>query len=109
VPAEKIAEHAAKAHVEKREESYGFAHPAVSRPQRIVWIPEDTLELTKEEESGCKDAGVRVSRVNAVMDGMGKVEINDGGPPDMIWSLESPHRKYSRHRLQRHKSWLQAL
>ena len=81
---EKIAKHATEAQVEEEEESYGFAHPSISRPQRIVWIPQDTLGLTKEEESGCKEAGVRVSHVNAEMDETGKVEINDSGPPDMI-------------------------
>jgi calcium permeable stress-gated cation channel len=65
------------------EESYGFAHPAASRPQRIVWIPKDTLGLTEEEVSGCEEAGVRVSFVHAQIDETGKVGIN-GGPPDWI-------------------------
>ena len=68
---------------QEEEESYGFAQPAASRPQRIVWIPKDTLGLSMEEERACKEAGVMVSHVNAGMDETGKVRI-DGGPPDLI-------------------------
>ena len=68
---------------EEEFESYGFAHPAVSRPQRIVWVPKDTLGLTEEEVRGCEEAKVRVSFVNANLDETGKVDI-DGGPPDLI-------------------------
>ena len=68
---------------QEEEESYGFAHPAASRPQRIVWIPKDTLGLTEEEVNCCEEAGVRVSFVNAKIDETGKVGI-DGGPPDLI-------------------------
>jgi hypothetical protein len=64
-------------------ESYGFAHPAASRPQRIVWIPKDTLGLTEEEVRGCEEASVRVSFVDAKLDETGKVGI-DGGPPDLV-------------------------
>ncbi|KAJ7634798.1 hypothetical protein FB45DRAFT_474770 [Roridomyces roridus] len=41
----------------KSEEEYGFAHPAASRPQRIVWFPRDTLGLAEQEERGCREAG----------------------------------------------------
>lgn len=68
---------------EEEFESYGFAHPAASRPQRIIWIPKDTLGLTEEEVKGCEEAGVRVGFVNAKLDETGKVGI-DGGPPDLI-------------------------
>jgi len=68
---------------EEEFESYGFAHPAASRPQRIVWIPKDTLGLTEEEVKGCEEASVRVSFVNSKLDETGKVGI-DGGPPDLI-------------------------
>ena len=64
-------------------EYYGFAHPAASRPQRIVWIPEDTLGLTEEEVRGCEEARVRVGFGNAKLDETGKVGV-DGGPPDLI-------------------------
>lgn len=83
---EKLTERAHKASdiaAQEEEESYGFAHPAASRPQRIVWIPKDTLGLIGQEVRACKEAGVRVSHVRAVMDETGKVGI-DGGPPDMI-------------------------
>jgi hypothetical protein len=68
---------------EEEFESYGFDHPAASRPQRIVWIPKDTLGLTEEEVKGCEEASVRVGFVNANLDEAGKVGI-DGGPPDLI-------------------------
>jgi hypothetical protein len=68
---------------EEQEDTYGFAHPAASRPQRIVWIPKDTLGLTAEEVAGCEEAGVKVSCVNASLNEKGKVDI-DGGPPDLI-------------------------
>ena len=68
---------------EEEFESYGFAHPAVSRPQRIVWIPKDTLGLTEEEVKGCEEAKVRIGFRNAKLDETGKVDI-DGGPPDLI-------------------------
>jgi len=68
---------------EELEQSYGFSHPAASRPQRIVWIPKDTLGLTEEEVRGAEEAGVRISFVNATIDETGKVGI-DGGPPDLI-------------------------
>jgi len=68
---------------EEEEDSYGFAHPAASRPQRIVWLPKDTLGLTEEEVRGCEEAGVKVSYVNTSLNETGKVDI-DGGPPDMI-------------------------
>ncbi|KAF8962613.1 hypothetical protein BDZ97DRAFT_1824617 [Flammula alnicola] len=59
---------------EHDEESYGYAHPAASRPQRTVWIPRDTLGLV---------CGVVVGDRHAVMDESGKVDVS-GGPPDMI-------------------------
>lgn len=83
---EKLTEQDLKASdvaAQEEEESYGFAHPAASRPQRTVWIPQDTLGLTKEEERGCQEAGVRISHANAEIDAAGKVNIG-GGPPDFI-------------------------
>ncbi|KAF8155669.1 hypothetical protein B0H34DRAFT_751686 [Crassisporium funariophilum] len=74
---------AADAALVNDEASYGFAHPAATRPQRTVWIPRDALGLGREEERACKEAGVVVSEENAFMDEKGKVDI-DGGPPDLI-------------------------
>ena len=68
---------------EEEFESYGFAHPAASRPQRVVWISKDTLGLTAEEVKGCEEAKVKVGFRNAKLDETGKVDI-DGGPPDLI-------------------------
>ncbi|KAF8882504.1 hypothetical protein CPB84DRAFT_1838177 [Gymnopilus junonius] len=68
---------------EEDEESYGFAHPAASRPQRIVWIPKDSLGLAEREKKGCRERGVKVSDRNAVMNESGKVDVT-GYPPDLI-------------------------
>jgi hypothetical protein len=68
---------------DEREEQYGFAHPAASRPQRRVWIPRDTLGLAEEEERACRELGIKISDRNAMMDEKGKVDVH-GGPPDMI-------------------------
>ncbi|KAF9458987.1 hypothetical protein BDZ94DRAFT_1269342 [Collybia nuda] len=65
------------------EDDYGFAHPAASRPQRTVWVPVDTLGMSKEEERACQEAGVDVSSKDAVMNEKGKVDIQ-GIPPDLI-------------------------
>ncbi|KAJ7064856.1 hypothetical protein C8F01DRAFT_777426 [Mycena amicta] len=67
----------------KSEEEYGFAHPAASRPQRIVWFPRDRLGLGEEEERACEAAGVSVSMKDAEMNEKGKVDIS-GAPPDLV-------------------------
>ncbi|KIL63152.1 hypothetical protein M378DRAFT_80198 [Amanita muscaria Koide BX008] len=65
------------------EDTYGFAHPAVSRPQRTVWLPRDPLGLAEKEEQASKDAGIDVSvGPDAVMNEEGKVDIT-GPPPDV--------------------------
>ena len=67
----------------KSEEEYGFAHPAASRPQRIVWFPRDRLGLAEEEERGCREAGVDCSVKDAELNDKGKVDIS-GAPPDLV-------------------------
>ncbi|KAJ7126145.1 DUF221-domain-containing protein [Mycena epipterygia] len=67
----------------KSEEEYGFAHPAASRPQRIVWFPRDRLGLAAEEERACLEAGVDASVKDAEMNEKGKVDIT-GPPPDLV-------------------------
>ncbi|KAJ7754438.1 hypothetical protein B0H16DRAFT_744297 [Mycena metata] len=67
----------------KSEEEYGFAHPAASRPQRIVWFPRDRLGLAAEEERACEEAGVHASTKDAEMSEKGKVDIS-GAPPDLV-------------------------
>ncbi|KAJ7485366.1 hypothetical protein FB451DRAFT_1229446 [Mycena latifolia] len=67
----------------KSEEEYGFAHPAASRPQRIVWFPRDRLGLGEEEQRACEAAGVDASIKDAEMNEKGKVDIT-GAPPDLI-------------------------
>ena len=60
---------------------YGFAHPAASRPQKTIWIAQDTLGLTAEETAALKERGIAVSTADAEMDGKGNVSIQ-GPPPD---------------------------
>jgi hypothetical protein len=60
---------------------YGFAHPAVSRPQRVVWMPQDRLGLGEEEERVCREAGIEASVAGALMDGKGNVDVV-GRPSD---------------------------
>ncbi|KAJ7512679.1 hypothetical protein B0H11DRAFT_1897989 [Mycena galericulata] len=67
----------------KSEEEYGFAHPAASRPQRIVWFPRDRLGLGEEEERACREVGVNASLKDAEMNEKGKVDIS-GPPPDLV-------------------------
>ena len=74
---------AAEVQAEKEEVSYGFAHPAASRPQRTVWIPKDEFGLAEEEERACEEAGVSVSDVRATINAKGGVDVS-GGPPDFI-------------------------
>lgn len=57
------------------EDEFGFAHPAISRPQRIIWIPKDTLGLWEEEVRGCEEMGVSASTDGAVMNEKGKVDV----------------------------------
>lgn len=65
------------------EDEYGFAHPAISRPQRTIWIPKDHLGLGEEEVAGCREAGVEASDRNASLSEKGKVDIS-GAPPDEV-------------------------
>jgi len=67
----------------KSEDEYGFAHPAISRPQRTIWLPQDTLGLAEEEVNACREAGVDASFKDAAMNEEGKVEIS-GSPPDVV-------------------------
>jgi len=54
---------------------YGFAHPALTRPQRVVWIPEDTLGLGEEEVKANGEMGVLATTQGAKLDEKGRVEI----------------------------------
>jgi hypothetical protein len=60
---------------------YGFAHPAASRPQRTIWMANDTLGLAAEEVAAMKRRGIDVSTEDALMDAKGAVTIQ-GPPPD---------------------------
>ncbi|KAJ3776416.1 hypothetical protein FB446DRAFT_785114 [Lentinula raphanica] len=69
----------------RAEDSYGFSHPAASRPQRTVWFPKDQLGLSVEEEQACREKGIEVSTKDAEMNEKGKVSLTgDGQPPDLV-------------------------
>lgn len=61
---------------------YGFAQPAASRPQRVIWMAKDTLGLTAEEVAALRERGIDVNTEGAMMDAKGKVTIQ-GPPPDV--------------------------
>lgn len=65
----------------REQDDYGYAHPAASRPQRIVWIAKDSLGLSKEEMAALKERGINASTAGAEMNEKGKVHISDA-PPD---------------------------
>ncbi|KAG1862099.1 hypothetical protein DFJ58DRAFT_776452 [Suillus subalutaceus] len=60
-------------------EDYGFAQPAACLPQRIVWIPDDSLSLGREEVQTNKESGVKATTQNATMDEHGNVDVTS--PP----------------------------
>ncbi|KAH8834007.1 hypothetical protein DL96DRAFT_1491150 [Flagelloscypha sp. PMI_526] len=63
------------------DEKYGYAHPCVSRPQRIIWIPEDDMGLWKGEVEGCRKDGVLADLGGgAKMNAKGKVDVEGPGP-----------------------------
>ncbi|KAJ4468911.1 hypothetical protein J3R30DRAFT_3385050 [Lentinula aciculospora] len=71
--------------IPRAEETYGFAHPAASRPQRTIWMPKDQLGLAEEEERACREKGIDISTKNAEMNEKGKVNLTgDGQPPDLV-------------------------
>ena len=73
-----------RAEVERLEEDEdGFAHPAISRRQRTVWIPRDPDGVAQSEEEACRAAGVRASSEGALVDRKGKVDIT-APPPDNL-------------------------
>ncbi|KIK93365.1 hypothetical protein PAXRUDRAFT_34109 [Paxillus rubicundulus Ve08.2h10] len=61
---------------------YGFAHPALTRPQRVVWIPDDTLGLGKEEAKANYETGVLATTEGATMDEKANVEVR-AAPVDL--------------------------
>lgn len=60
-----------------------FYHPASVEPQPTIWLPRDPLGLGEAEERANRAAGIKVSTVDAVMDGKGHVDIS-GPPPDLV-------------------------
>ncbi|THG97592.1 hypothetical protein EW026_g4428 [Hermanssonia centrifuga] len=58
-----------------------FTNPAATEPQRIVWIPRDTLGLADMEVTTGNASGVAMSVERARMDQKGKVDV-EGPPPD---------------------------
>ncbi|KAI0642619.1 DUF221-domain-containing protein [Trametes meyenii] len=58
-----------------------FYHPASVERQPVVWLPRDPLGLGVAEERALREAGIRVSTRDAVMDAKGHVDI-EGPPPE---------------------------
>jgi len=65
----------------REQDDHGYAHPAASRPQRIVWIAKDSLGLSKGEIGALKERGINASTAGAKMDEEGNVHISQA-PPD---------------------------
>ena len=64
------------------ERDLGFAHPAISEPQRTIWLPHDALGLAEDEKRACQEVSVDASvGPNASMDEKGKVDVT-GFPPE---------------------------
>ena len=59
-----------------------FYHPASVEPQRVIWLPLDTLGIATKEEKDIRAMGIEVSTENARMNAKGHVDI-DGRPPGM--------------------------
>jgi hypothetical protein len=58
-----------------------FNNPCLE-PQRIIWIPRDSLGLAEIEERDIKAQGIEVSTEHAEMDVKGKIDVT-GLPPGM--------------------------
>jgi calcium permeable stress-gated cation channel len=80
---------AAQKEEQSEEDEYGFAHPAVSRPQRTVWIPEDVAGKYEKEVRDCEEAGIDVSTRGAEMNEKGKVNITGAPPEERGWWEEN--------------------
>ncbi|KII90959.1 hypothetical protein PLICRDRAFT_158404 [Plicaturopsis crispa FD-325 SS-3] len=60
--------------------NYGFAQPAASRPQPVVWLPRDNHGLAEGDIEASRAFGIDVSMVRAEMNEKGRVDIA-GAPP----------------------------
>ena len=67
----------------RAEHEYGFAPPAASRPQRVIWLPLDKLGLAMGEVKANEEAGIESDVAAAEMNEKGRVHIS-GPPPDEI-------------------------
>jgi len=70
---------------DKEFDQYGFDHPSTYTPQPWIWIPKDSLGLSKFFVQDFKKSGVEASDQGAKMDGKGEVEVQRG-PPDEEWT-----------------------
>ncbi|KAJ3491586.1 hypothetical protein NLI96_g589 [Meripilus lineatus] len=57
-----------------------FDHPASIEPQRVIWLPRDTLGLGQAEEAAIRERGIDVSTQGAVMNGKGNVDVSSAPP-----------------------------
>ena len=63
---------------------HAFDHPSTYMEQRWIWIPRDSLGLSKVLVEELREAGVFASDDGAVMDQKGIVEVTRN-PPDEEW------------------------
>jgi hypothetical protein len=64
-----------------------FTHPAVSKPQRMIWLPVDPLGLAREEEAAIRGMKIDVSTAGASMNRKGHVSISAAPPDFETWAL----------------------
>jgi len=57
-----------------------FYHPASVEPQRVIWLPKDTLGLSEVEVAAIGESGIHVSTEGAEMDAKGHVDIMSEPP-----------------------------
>jgi len=60
-----------------------FNHPASVEPQRVIWLPHDSLGLAQSQVEALREAGVEASTENATIDDKGNTDIQ-GHPPGMM-------------------------
>ena len=66
------------------DDAHEFDHPSTYANQRWIWLPQDSLHLSKLLLKDLKESGVEASDVGAVMDENGVVEVSRN-PPDENW------------------------
>jgi hypothetical protein len=79
----------AKSPVEQLANEHEFDHPALWKPQPIIWVADDPLGIGRSEVERLSLAGVDASTAAAHMNEKGDLAV-DRSPPDEPWE-ERPH------------------